>query len=234
MPEAGTNARAVKKRPSLLSPLTRPLGLAVSIAGFLLVSTLIATLIDWVGMLMGWWDRRHQLHVLTSDIQYLGSNFTTSVFGLAPAEIAMTISRKVHDWLTISLHLGGQQYAFMRILSRVFAAIEPFWQSLVYSAMTVSVRVFIVLLSIACYVIVFAVTMVDGLVQRELRKVGGGIEHAQVFHHAKTWLGRVLVISPMLYLSWPNSLNPLWIVLPSAVFFGISTFITFSTFKKYL
>lgn len=233
MPETASRI-AEKKRPSLVAPLTRPLGILINSAFFLLVSILIGTLIDWAGLLLGWWDRDHQLKVLTSDIAYLGRHFTTSVFGLPPAQIAMLISREVHDWLTVSVHLGGQQYAFMRFLSGVFAAIEPFWQSIVYSAMIASVRVLIILLSIACYLIVFAVTMVDGLVQRELRKVGGGIEHAQVFHHAKTWLGRVLVISPMLYLSWPNAVNPLWIVLPSATFFGISTFITFSTFKKYL
>lgn len=233
MPETATRI-AEKKKPSLLAPLTRPLGILINSVSFLLVSIVIGTLIDWTGLLLGWWNRDHQLNVLTGDITYLGRHFTTSVFGLPPAQIALMISRKVQDWLTVSVHLGGQQYAFMRFLSALFAAIEPFWHSVVYSAMTVSVRVFIILLSIACYLIVFAVTMVDGLVQRELRKVGGGIEHAQVFHHAKTWLGRVLVISPMLYLSFPNSVNPLWIVLPSATVFGISTFITFSTFKKYL
>ncbi|SUO96660.1 TIGR03747 family integrating conjugative element membrane protein [Suttonella ornithocola] len=223
-----------KRGPGMLSPITFLLKLSFGIISFLIFTTIMSILLDWFGIFMGWWDTSHQLNVMKQEIAYLGKNFTTSIFGLPPADIAILIAAKIHDWLSLPNVIGNQQYGFMRHVSSVLKSIEPYWQNIVYSVMVTAIRCFIILLSTAFYVLVFFVAMIDGLVQRELRKVGGGLEHAQLFHHAKTWVGRVLVISPVLYLSWPNAVNPAWIVMPSAFLFGFTTYLTFSTYKKYL
>lgn len=222
------------RRVSLLTPITLPLSIMLSVSSYLLLSIILGTVIDWLGVVLGWWDNNHQLAVLKSDILYLGENFTTSIAGVSPADLAVSISQQVQQTLTFSHKVGGQQYKFMRLVAKTLIIIEPYYQSMVYSAMTVAVRILIITLSTVFFIIVFFVAMIDGLVQRELRKDGGGIERAQVYHHAKTWVGRVLVISPVIYLAYPHSINPNWIVLPAALAFYLAVFITFATFKKYL
>ena len=124
--------------------------------------------------------------------------------------------------------------AFFAFAKQVALAVQPYWQGVIYSAMNTVVRLFIIALSAVFFIVVFVVTMIDGLVERELRKEGGGIEHAAVFHHAKIWVSRPLAWSPIVYLSLPVSINPAWVVLPSALVFGMATYIAFFTFRKYV
>jgi len=59
------------------------------------------------------------------------------------------------------------------------------------------------------------VALVDGLVQRDLRRWGGGRESSFVYHYAK------------------KAALPL-VVLPFATLFALTVAVTASTFKKYL
>lgn len=222
------------KGPGLLTPIVAPLSMAITVSIYLITTILVGSLLDFSGYLLGWWGVDHQLNVLATEIQYLGDNFTVSVFGQPPAELALSISREVQSWLTFSTKIGGQDYFFWRVVKDIIEALEPLWQNLVYSAMTVAVRCFIISMSVVFFILVFMVAAVDGLVERELRKEGGGLEHAKLYHHAKIWTTRVLIISPIIYLSWPTVINPGFIILPSAAAFGFAVYMTFSTFKKHL
>lgn len=223
-----------KRGPSKVSPITVPLKIVFAITGYLVVSIVFGTLIDYLGIWLDWWGYDHQFGVLAADISYLGKNFTMSIFGQPPAELAIEISTEVKRYMTPSIFIGKQDWAFMRLFKVGVQAVEPFWQNLVYSAMTVFVRCFIVIMSISFFVLVFIVAAVDGLVERELRKEGGGIEHSKLYHHSKAWVGRVLVVSPMIYLSWPETIDPSIVILPAAGMFGLAVYMTFFTFKKHL
>lgn len=218
----------------VFAPITWPVSRLLSILSFILMSIVMGTVLDWIGMWAGWWGANHQLHVLSSDIAYLGTHFTTSILGKPPADVALMIGQYVHRYLSFDVVHKANDPAFFRALKQVGEVIQPYWQSIVYSAMTVVVRIFIIALSLVFYVVVFLVAMIDGLVERELRKEGGGIERAQIYHHAKIWIPRILYFSPMIYLAWPWSINPGWIVVPSAVLFGLSVYLTFATFMKHL
>lgn len=222
-----------KRFNAVFSPITWPLGKILATIKFIFVSIMLGTLIDWLGMWLGWWGNNHQLEVLTKDIAYLGANFTVSIFGIPPADLAIRIGQTIQSYLGYDIKLNPADPRFFRMVKDVLIAVQPYWQSIIYSAMTVGVRVFIIAMSLFFYVVVFLVAMIDGLVERELRKLGGGIERAKLYHHAKIWIPRVLYFSPMIYLAWPNSINPSWIVLPSAIVFGIAVYMTFSTFMKY-
>ena len=78
------------------------------------------------------------------------------------------------------------------------------------------------------------VSDVDGLVQRDLRRWGGGRESSFVYHYAKKAALPLVVTSWVVYLALPFSLHPGFIVLPFAVLFALSVAVTASTFKKYL
>ncbi len=78
------------------------------------------------------------------------------------------------------------------------------------------------------------VAVVDGLVQRDLRRWGGGRESSFVYHHAKKAILPALVLAWVVYLAMPGSVHPNAVILPFAVLFALAVGITSSRFKKYL
>ena len=210
----------------VFSPISGTLRLIWRCVAWLFLSVVIGTVLDWLGMLAGWWGPDHSLTVLSQDIAWLGEHFTTSILGRSPAEVALAISRAVHDYLSFQVHPSPRDSAFIALAKQTALTVQPYWQGVIFSAMNTVVRLFII--------VVFVVALIDGLVERELRKEGGGIEHAAVFHHAKIWVSRPLAWSPIIYLSVPVSINPAWVVLPSALVFGMATYIAFFTFRKYV
>jgi len=78
------------------------------------------------------------------------------------------------------------------------------------------------------------VALVDGFVQRDLRRWGGGRESSFVYHWAKRSALPLLVLSWVIYLALPVSLHPSLVVLPFATLFALSVAVTASSFKKYL
>jgi len=63
--------------------------------------------------------------------------------------------------------------------------------------------------------------------------LGRGSESSFVYHWAKRSTMPLLVLSWVIYLALPFSLNPTFIVLPFATLFALSVAVTASTFKKY-
>lgn len=236
--DSAPNNNAPPPEPQADSPVFSPISGSIRFVWrcliWLLLSIFFGTFFDWLGMLAGWWGSDHSLTVLSQDIAWLGENFTTSILDRSPAEVALAISRTVHDYLSFHVQPSPRDSAFIALAKQTALAVQPYWQGVIYSAMSTAVRLFIIALSAVFFIVVFVVTMIDGLVERELRKEGGGIEHAAVFHHAKTWVSRPLAWSPIIYLSLPVSINPAWVVLPSALVFGTATYIAFFTFRKYV
>ena len=101
------------------------------------------------------------------------------------------------------------------------------------------VQVFAVRLAILClatpvFLLFSLIGLVDGLVQRDLRRWGGGRESSYLYHYAKNSVWMFMLSAWVCYLALPVSLHPVFIVLPFAILFAISISVTASTFKKYL
>ena len=97
-----------------------------------------------------------------------------------------------------------------------------------------SVRLAILCLATPVFVLFSLIGLIDGLVQRDLRRWGGGRESSYLYHHAKNSVWMFVLSAWVSYLALPFSLHPVFIVLPFAILFAISVSITASTFKKYL
>lgn len=78
------------------------------------------------------------------------------------------------------------------------------------------------------------VGLVDGLVRRDVRRFGAGRESGFTYHRAKASLIPLAVLPWVTYLALPVSVNPLPILLPSAVLLGVAMDIAAGSFKKYL
>ena len=97
-----------------------------------------------------------------------------------------------------------------------------------------SLRLAILTLAMPVFVLFSLVALVDGLVQRDLRRWGGGRESSFVYHYAKKAALPLVVITWVVYLALPFSLHPTFIVLPFATVFALTVAVKASTFKKYL
>jgi len=97
-----------------------------------------------------------------------------------------------------------------------------------------SLRLAILTLAMPVFVLFSLVALVDGLVQRDLRRWGGGRESSFVYHYVKKAAVPLLVMTWVIYLALPFSLHPTFVVLPFATVFALTIAVTASTFKKYL
>ncbi|VAX07797.1 putative membrane protein [hydrothermal vent metagenome] len=106
------------------------------------------------------------------------------------------------------------------------------------AAMTVTqvfaVRMAVLTLAMPVFLLFGLVGITDGLVQRDLRRWGGGRESSFVYHHAKHFIMPAVLGTWFVYLSLPVSVHPNYVILPFTALFAIAVAITSGTFKKYL
>jgi len=95
-------------------------------------------------------------------------------------------------------------------------------------------RVMIFLLAIPLFLLCAMLGVVDGLVQRDIRKFQGARESTLFFHQMKSNLSFWFFIPMFAYFAWPWATMPTWFLIPIA--FVMSVFIQASlrSFKKYV
>ncbi|EBY9283479.1 TPA: TIGR03747 family integrating conjugative element membrane protein [Salmonella enterica subsp. enterica serovar Denver] len=246
---SGQNTSPPARRPGLLRFLLWEL--PWHIVGILLASLLFSLLIEYVGLVF-WWPEQGSLHarrMMETELGYLSSHFTRSLFLSEPAVTAM-------HWITLGYHLvfvdsgfirfiqqgttdaSGQSTVFMNEISAaagwILTHLRDFLQATVYIMVVFTVRVTILLLSVPLFVMVVMVAVVEGLSRRDLRRYGAGYESSFLYHHAKRFIRPSLVCPCMIYLSWPTAIYPNLMLLPAALLLGASVTVLMSTFKKYL
>ena len=230
-----TSAADKPKKRSLLGLIFLPVGLVLGIFSYLFLSVLVSTGIEWAGMLFGWWDYRHSELVLRQELHYLGDNFSSTLFGTSAEEAAQRVTRYFQQWLVLPQDTPpgiGQKLISTRAWDRLLAHWAYYRNAFVFVLMVTGIRSLIVLLSSALLVLVGMLAAIDGLHMREIRKVTGGVEHAGLYHHAKALVPYTIGLSPVIYLSWPNPVNPNYILLPGVGLFYIVILTSFATFKK--
>ncbi len=76
--------------------------------------------------------------------------------------------------------------------------------------------------------------LVDGLVQRDIRKFQGARESSLLFHTIR-YSGTALFFLPLLaYFAWLSPVSPAWFFIPMAVMMGLWLTFSFRFFKKYV
>ena len=232
------NAQQPPRKRGLFGLIFLPFSMVFIVAGYLVGSILVSILLEWGGMLFGLCDYDHAAHVLEQEFAYLGDNFTMTLLGVSAEDAALRVIHFFQDGLVArppaQIHVSPQELLSMRFWSQLTANWPYYRIAVVYVLMVTGIRCVIIVLSSLLFVLVGLVAAIDGLHLRELRKVGGGIEHAGVYHHAKAFVPYTVGISPVLYLSWPSSINPNFILLPGMLLFYLAVLVGFSTFKKFI
>lgn len=244
MPERSTERRPADARQGLLSCSLTLLAQGIQ---WLLLSMLFSILIEWIGMVLWWPDEGldHSRQMLAAELGYLSADFSRSLVTEEPAQFTAAIANRAYhglfevtriadviDWASDPSAVQGSTAA-----SRLHAFIYPVTEYAL-AAMQITqvfaVRLAILLLALPLFGMFALIAIVDGLVQRDLRRWRGGRESSFVYHWAKRAALPLLVLTWVVYLALPFSLHPSAVILPFASLFALSIAVTASRFKKYL
>lgn len=203
-----------------------------------LVSSLfLSILVEWLGIAFFWQDlgAEHSKQVMMEEFAYLSSDFQQSLILSNPVQLTTLALAKVEYYLMIKTGLAEFLKRPQNEIAHyiVFYA-KAYVMSVLYVTMTFVIRLMIIFLSLPLFVLTFCVGLVDGLVQRDLRRFGVGRESAFKYHHAKRLIAPSLMLSWLFYLSVPFSIHPNIILIPASLLLGMVVLTTTSNFKKYL
>jgi integrating conjugative element membrane protein (TIGR03747 family) len=214
---------------------------------WVLLSLVFSIIIEWVGMVL-WWPEEgieHSRMMLAKEISYLDTDFRRSVVTSDPARFAKRFADNTYHYLFevtqfvvfirwVSLPPAMNEQGLRVTLHKIYNPIAEFIIAMMQVTQVFSVRLAILTLAMPIFLLFSLVALVDGLVQRDLRRWGGGRESSFVYHYAKKAALPLVVITWVVYLALPFSLHPSLIILPFANLFALSVAVTASTFKKYL
>ena len=96
------------------------------------------------------------------------------------------------------------------------------------------IRIATLVMSIPLFVLVYVAALTDGLVQRSIRRAGGGHESASLYHRAKHLQLLLLVTVGAVSLLPPESIDPRSIFAPSVMLVSILGRIQWAYYKKHL
>jgi len=239
--------RQAKRHPAERGLLSRILGGVARSLAWLVAALFLSILLEWVGMLLWWPDQGslHSRHMLEREIGYLNSDFRRSLVTSSPARFARgfadTFYRYLFEWTRVVDFIewlkqpgSSNEGRIQTILRGAYARVADY----VIAAMTITqvfaVRLAVLTLAIPVFVLFGIVALVDGLVQRDLRRWCGGRESSFVYHHAKTAILPALLLAWVIYLGMPTSIHPNFVILPFSVLFATAVAIAARSFKKYL
>lgn len=126
------------------------------------------------------------------------------------------------------------EWKITRYFKNVLLLYSDYAIAAIYVLMMYFVRLTILLLSMPIFLLFAVVGFADGLMQRDLRRWTAGTESGYVYHLAKRFAGPTIMLGALIYLSSPYSVNPNYVIVPTAVAFGVLVLLMASKFKKYL
>ena len=227
--------------------ISKSLTAIAKIIQWLLLSLLFSIITEWVGMVLWWPDEGldHSRTMLASEISYLDNDFRRSVVTSDPAQFAKRFADNTYHYLFeltrfvdfirwVSPPPRMNEQGLRPRLHKIFLPIAEFVIAMMQVTQVFSVRLAILTLAMPIFLLFSLVALVDGLVQRDLRRWGGGRESSFVYHYAKKAALPLVLLSWVTYLALPFSLHPTFVVLPFATLFALTVAVTASTFKKYL
>ena len=244
LPAPSHDASHQQPRKGFIAAMVSRAGKAIR---WLMLSLLFSIVVECVGVVI-WWPELgldHSRQMLAQEIEYLDRDFRQSVLSSDPGHFARTIAERSHyflfeltgvervtEWL--SRPPSNNESGARAKLHRAYLPIARFVMVAIQIVQVFSVRLAILCLATPVFLLFSLVGLVDGLVQRDLRRWGGGRESSYLYHYAKNSVWMFMLSAWVSYLALPVSVHPVFIVLPFAILFGISISVTASTFKKYL
>lgn len=214
---------------------------------WLLLSLIFSIIVEWAGMVLWWPDQGigHSRTMLATEVSYLDNDFRRSVVTSDPARFAKRFADNTYHYLFevtrfvdfiqwVSPSPLKYEQGILPTLHKIYRPIAKYVIAMMQVTQVFSVRLAILTLAMPIFLLFSLVALVDGLVQRDLRRWGGGRESSFVYHYAKKAALPLVILTWVTYLALPFSLHPSFVILPFATLFALTVAVTASTFKKYL
>ncbi len=217
---------------------------------FAFATLVFAIVIEWVGMSFFWevQGSSHSAVMLEKELGYLNSDFKRRAMVAEPIQFAQRFSDNFYHyifqktgiergikWLATPEPLQNQKNPHLHTWIRnAYRIAADYILAAINITSVFAVRLAVLILSAPAFVLLVLIGIIDGLVQRDIRRWSGGRESAFIYHWAKKFIMPSLTLPWMIYLAMPLSIHPNLIVLPFAVLFAVAVRVMTSTFKKYL
>lgn len=204
----------------------------LSLFGWMVVALVINIVVEIAGIAFEWWElpgSQHARHVLLQELDWLNTDFKNSLGN--PLFIALTVSESFYQLLWV---WNSDDWGEAILGSIGSGSLYDYFRASLWTVQVFAVRLIVILFSLPIFLAFGLVALTDGLLQRDLRRFGGGRESGYIWHHAMRFLKPSIIAPVIIYLGLPISIHPNLVVLPFAVIFSISVWIGAAWFKKYL
>ncbi|MCH9699701.1 MAG: TIGR03747 family integrating conjugative element membrane protein [Gammaproteobacteria bacterium] len=222
---------------------------AIKLVFFLLLTLVFSIFTEWFGITVIWPDQgsQHSQQMLERELGYLNDDFKHSGLVEQPKQVADQFAAVFHrylveatsiealiQWLAQPKNTNTVTTGFRLRLRGWSINAAEYLQSTVTISQVFATRLAILTLALPAFVLLSLVGMVDGLVQRDIRRWSGGRETSFVYHWAKRLVLPSMYLPWIMYLAMPVSVHPNLVVLPFALVCALSVAIMATTFKKYV
>ncbi len=220
---------------------------ATKLVFFLLLTLVFSILTEWIGMTVIWPDQgaRHSTQMLAHELDVLNADFKHSAIVEHPKQFAerfgVVFYRYTVQATGVETLIQWLAQPSTTPVTGFRARLRGWYQSTaqyLLAAVTIiqvfATRLAILTLAFPAFILLSLVGLVDGLVQRDIRRWSGGRETSFVYHWAKRLVLPSLYLPWIVYLAMPVSVHPNRVVLPFALLCAVSIAVMATTFKKYM
>lgn len=218
------NAQQDKRNPSKLNGF---LDYIVRIFVLLFISVVISIVIEWLGMAFSWWDLPKHYHAKNMFKTELGW-----VLGDFLSHNEFYKDKFIYFFENSYYYLIKQ--TGLEYLSQNIDFLIEYLLAAIYMVQVIIVRLLIIICAIPAFLLLNSFIVTDGLIMRELRKLGSGMESSFIYHHLKRWIKPLAGLAIILLLSSPISIHPSIFILVFTLIPGFFIWGSVSYFKKHL
>ncbi|WP_101757298.1 TIGR03747 family integrating conjugative element membrane protein [Oceanicoccus sp. KOV_DT_Chl] len=230
-----------RKEPGLLGNLFSAL---VQLVVWLIISLMLSIIIEWIGMIWFWPEMgsEHAKAVLATDQTYLNQQLYDQSIPIKNDVVATThqaVTWIAHQsWFETIIQMvpsasAGTFAVFQEWAHDLYQQYRDYLQASTYVTQTFVIRLVLIVFSLPIFLLAALVGGVDGLVERDLRRWGGGRESSNVFNLARRSIVPAFIAACVVYISLPIGVSPVIVILPFAILLGLAVRITFERLKKY-
>lgn len=229
-----------RKEPGLIG---KTLSSVVALIVWLILSLLISIIIEWIGMIWFWPEQGadHAQTVLNNDQAYLSAQLYEH--SLSSQHLVAEKAKNVVTWIERQAASNSRELNFdftpnsMSSIGewgrKYHRKAQPYFEAASTVAQTFVIRLALIVFSLPAFLLAGMIGAVDGLVERDLRRWGGGRESSNVFNLAKRSIVPAFVGACVVYISLPFSIDPALVLLPFALLLGLVVRVSFERLKKY-
>jgi len=195
---------------------------------FLVFGYLGSLVIEYTGILFGFWEIDHTQKMILKEVSYINAFDENELPGIpTPTKTALSFLTFINSndlsYSAIYTSLIGRGYSesTSNLLAIPFGVIALF-----------GIRLIICLYSLLMFTVFTVVAIQEGFLSRHLRKLGGGEESSFKYHFLKRNLKPAFVTGWTIYLLSPLSYHPNIILVPMGLIFSYVLYATIANWKK--